>query len=157
MEEDIVREELLKIDRRGRVRYTRHRREMLLDEFERCGVSAWEFASTIGVNYTTFAGWRQQRKRERAQSGSASDLSLPQAPALQEGKMHWVEAVVDEPAIAREPVLRAEPARRFADCAAKGVHVHLPGGAGLEIEDAAQAVLVAALLRALEAKGAPAC
>ena len=129
----------------------------MLDEFERCGVSAWEFASTIGVNYSTFAGWRQRRSRERAALGSASNKSSPKVPALPAGGLRWVEAVVDGSAVARGPVAPTESAPHFAGSAAKSVHVQLPGGARLEIVDAAQAVLVAELLRALDVKGAPAC
>lgn len=49
MEDDGIKSELLKVDRRGRVRVPRERREMLLDEFERCGVSAQQFADRIGM------------------------------------------------------------------------------------------------------------
>ena len=68
--------------------------------------------------------------------------------------MQWVEAVVHGPAVAREPVARADSAPRFIGSQAKSVQVQLPGRARLEIENSAQAVLVAELLRALEAKEA---
>jgi DNA-binding transcriptional regulator YiaG len=35
----------------------------LLAEFERSGVSGKKFAALVGVNYQTFASWRQQRKK----------------------------------------------------------------------------------------------
>ena len=42
------------------------RREQLLAQFERSGMSAAEFARQNGLNYTTFCGWRQRRERARA-------------------------------------------------------------------------------------------
>ena len=54
MQNEAIRDELLKVDRRGRVRVSAKRREALLDEFERCGVSAAEFSKAIGVRYQTF-------------------------------------------------------------------------------------------------------
>jgi len=54
--------EVLRIDRKGRVRFSRERREQLLDEFEKSGLSGAQFARTVGVKYPTFAFWRQQRQ-----------------------------------------------------------------------------------------------
>ena len=48
-----------KTDRLGRLCEPRERREELLDEFERSGLAGAEFATLIGVKYSTFAGWRQ--------------------------------------------------------------------------------------------------
>ena len=46
---------LLKQDVRGRVRTPRKRREALLDEFERSGLSGPKFAALVGVKYQTLA------------------------------------------------------------------------------------------------------
>ena len=48
-------DEVLKSDALGRVRTPRARREALLLEFEKSGVSAKKFAALVGVNYQTFA------------------------------------------------------------------------------------------------------
>src|SRR6187402_1096856 len=56
--------ELLRMDRRGRVRMSREQRMALLEEFGRSGLSAAEFARHYGVKYQTFTGWLQRRKLE---------------------------------------------------------------------------------------------
>lgn len=53
--------EILKRDTKGRIRTPLARREQLLDEFERSGLSGAEFAALTGLKYQTFAGWVQQR------------------------------------------------------------------------------------------------
>jgi hypothetical protein len=50
-------EELLKSDVLGRVRTPVDRREALLDEFERSGLTGQKFAALVGVKYQTFASW----------------------------------------------------------------------------------------------------
>ena len=74
MEKELIGSELLKVDRIGRVQTSVERREALLDEFERCGVSAAQFAKRVGVRYSTFAAWRQKRvqRRESGQSEPAT-------------------------------------------------------------------------------------
>jgi hypothetical protein len=125
-------EELLKSDVLGRVRTPVDRREALLDEFERSGLTGQKFAALVGVKYQTFASWIQKRRKVRGDYGRASGVGAGTA-ALEVAKpLQWLEAV-------------AEPSAREA----KGLRVELPGGASVRIEDAAQAVLVARLLREL--------
>ena len=50
-------------DRRGRMNWSRERREQLLDEYERSGLSQAAFARREGVRYPTFAHWVQERRR----------------------------------------------------------------------------------------------
>ena len=50
-----VPDEVLKTDVLKRVRTPLERREALLEEFERGGVSGKKFAALVGVNYQTFA------------------------------------------------------------------------------------------------------
>jgi hypothetical protein len=57
--------ELLKVDARGRVQVSEERREALLDEFDRSGMSGAGFAKHYGIKYTTFAYWIQARRRKR--------------------------------------------------------------------------------------------
>ena len=56
-------EQVIKQDARGRVRHSKERREALLGEFERSGMSGAGFARLSGIGYTTFAGWIKSRKR----------------------------------------------------------------------------------------------
>jgi len=57
--------EILKVDARGRVQVGEERREALLDEFDRSGMSGAGFARHYGIKYTTFAYWLQARRRKR--------------------------------------------------------------------------------------------
>ena len=79
-------EELLKVDVTGRVWTSRERREALLDEFERSGTSAAQFAALTGVKYPTFASWVQKRRRKKDTSGRT------------EVPLRWMEAVAAAPA-----------------------------------------------------------
>jgi transposase-like protein len=121
-------DQVLKQDAAGRVWTPRERREALLDEFERGGLPATKFAAEIGVKYQTFANWVQKRRKERS-AGSATQGPVP-VVCRSRG---WVEATVGN--------VEAERSRTLV--------VHLPGGARVEIADAAQAVLAAHMLRAL--------
>ena len=49
--------ELLKMDTGGRVRTSPERREAVLDEFERSGLSGMRFAARYALKYPTFASW----------------------------------------------------------------------------------------------------
>jgi transposase-like protein len=50
-------------DRLGRVSWPAARREQLLDEYERSGLSQAAFARRAGVKYPTLAHWVQERRR----------------------------------------------------------------------------------------------
>jgi hypothetical protein len=148
MEEDGIKNELLKVDRRGRVRVPRGRREMLLDEFEQCGVSARQFAERIGVRYQTFATWKQKRDRQRQaerDSGGLEAIKLPPRPPA--GGLQWVEAVVE----------RGDDDRQGKQTGNAVLAVSLPGGALMKIGNAGQVVLAAELLRMLEIKSRVQC
>jgi hypothetical protein len=114
---------VLKIDGQGRVRTPAARRESLLDEFERSGLSGTKFAALAGIKYQTFAAWACQRRRQRGVSAPAT--VKPADPA------RWLEAVVDQ---AQNPAVLV---------------LQLPGGARVEVADEKQAVLAAVLVRAL--------
>jgi hypothetical protein len=117
--------EILKTDKRGRVRTTRQRREELLREFERSGLSAPRFAELTGVKYQTLAGWLHRRRQQQGPVAAAK------APGVQ-----WLETVVqttDLPATADSRLL-----------------VRLPSGATFELSHLTQAALAGAVLRAWE-------
>src|ERR1700758_2999919 len=82
-------ETILKIDVLGRVKTPAARREQLLDEFERSGLSGQQFAELVGVKYQTFATWAQKRRRQRGTYPAAK------APAQAAEQVRWLEAVVE--------------------------------------------------------------
>ena len=49
--------QILKVDTLRRVRVPKARREAILDEFERSGLSGAAFAELHGLKYATFANW----------------------------------------------------------------------------------------------------
>jgi len=70
--------EVLKIDERGRVRVPVERREALLDEFEKSGMSGAKFARLAGIKYATFANWTLARRKARSQESPSSEPYLNQ-------------------------------------------------------------------------------
>jgi hypothetical protein len=126
---------LLKRDVRGRVRTPVARREALLDEFELSGVGGPKFAALVGVKYQTFAGWVHERRKKRPVAPHAGNAGLPSASSLR-----LVEAVV---------ACEAKEGTQKAASASGLLQVHLGGAVRLEIGDAAQVKLAAALLKAL--------
>jgi TctA family transporter len=118
-------DQILKTDSVGRVWTPKDRREALLDEFERSGLSGVKFAALVGVKYQTFIAWtrkRREERQERQESGNGAS-----------GGVRWLEAAV-------------EPER--GESGIEVLRVVLPGGAHLEIRSAGQARLAAELLRA---------
>jgi len=115
-------EAVLKADGLGRVQTPAARREQLLDEFERSGLSGKKFAALVGIKYPTLATWTSKRRRERG--------VLPVAKRSK--GLRWVEAVVQESVGETKPLV-----------------LELPGGARMEIKDAQQAALAAVLVRTL--------
>ncbi len=130
-------ETVLKTDTLGRIKTPRERRERLLDEFERSGLSGVKFAALVGLKYQTLASWVQRRRRQRG-NPAATELPVPRGEKLQ-----WLEAVI-------------ESAQTSTDKPPGPLVVHLPGGARVEVVDLRQVGLVAALVRALE-KTTPPC
>ena len=124
--------ELLRLDTRGRVRTGRERREMLLSEFDRSGVSGARFARMAGINYQTFCGWLHVRC-----------LVTAGKPASKRPKpVKWLEAAVtSSAALAQTGPLRMQ----------------LPGGAWMELGSPEQLRAAAQLLMELGAKGGAPC
>jgi hypothetical protein len=122
--------ELLRQDSRGRVRTSRERREALLAEFDRSGVSGAQFARLTGIRYQTFAGWLHLRRRVGGKG----------LPARRRKPVTWVEATVP-PAAADLAPLR----------------VQLPGGAWMELSSTGQMRSAVQLLRELSGAGGRPC
>ena len=127
-------ETVIKTDGLGRMRTSAARREGLLDEFERSGVSGTKFAALAGIKYQTFAGWVQRRQRQRGSASKPVSASAPVDP------VKWLEAVVEQ-------------AQDLGDPGSQVLVLQLPGGARVGISDLKQAALAGALVRAL----APLC
>ena len=118
-------EGVIKADVLGRMRTSAARREILLDEFEKSGLSGTKFAQLSGIKYQTLATWLQKRRRQARASAKPGDT------------VRWLEAVV-------------EKAQGPATQNASVVMLRLPGGAQIELANLQQVPLAAALLRALE-------
>ena len=110
------------LDTQGRVRVSKEQRRVILAEFERSGVSAARFAKVNGIKYSTFAGWAQHHRR-----------TTPKRPVR---SVRLLEAVVEQ-------------AQSGAASSASPVVVRLNDGSRIEITDAKQIPLAAALVRAL--------
>jgi hypothetical protein len=123
--------EWLAMDTKGRVRVSLERREMLLREFDGCGLSAAAFARHVGVKYQTFTYWLKRRR----ESGVPPSELRPRVAAA------WVEASAEAP--------RAS--------SAEGLRLELPGGAHAVIASERQAQVAAELLRALVMGGRTSC
>ena len=119
---------IIKTDGVGRRQTPAARRERLLDEFARSGLSAARFAAVTGLKYSTFAAWVHRRRK---QPNSAAKV-----PAQSADPVHWLEAVMATAPTAGEPVSAV-------------VVLQLPGGVRLEVADEKQAALAAMLVRAL--------
>ena len=128
--------ELLRLDARGRVRTGRERREMLLAEFDRSGVSGARFARMAGINYQTFCGWLHVRRRAAVEKPASKRHPTP---------VKWLEAAVMSAALPALPV-PAGPLR-----------VQLPGGAWMDLGSPEQLRAAAQLLMELGAKGGAPC
>ena len=77
--------ELLKVDSRGRIQISAERREALLEEFDRSGISGARFAKHYGIKYTTFAHWIRARKEvmsEPAPKAQGVLIHLPNGASL---------------------------------------------------------------------------
>lgn len=128
-------EKLMTVDGRGRVRVPVERREALLDEFERSGLSGVKFARLAGVKYPTFALWVQKRRKARqgAAAGEATKRPVAFAEALVEGETGVVLG------------------------GGGGLVIELRGGARIVVGSPVQLSLAAELLRMLGSSGSRRC
>src|SRR6476659_7683575 len=105
-------EQIIKSDARGRMQTPPARREALLDEFERSGLSAMKFSALVGIKYQTFANWAQKRRRGAVSSRSGI--------AAKDQSVRWLEAVVQQ-------------AQGSTAQSGTVLKLLLPGGASVEI------------------------
>jgi hypothetical protein len=123
-------------DARGRLLIPRERRDALLAEYDRSGMSGVKFAQYVGIKYSTLAYWlkrrRELRRREKRLIETGADTEAGKSNGL------WVQAVVE-----RESAPRTQQGT---------LRIYFAGGAYCQISEAAELALVAQLLGHLGSK-----
>lgn len=117
----------------GRRRTSKKQRDEILDAFEAGALSGPDFARVHGLNYQTFATWRQKRRKERGEyspSNLKEDSSKPETAPIPE-TFTLIEAVVEGEA--REALT-----------------IELPGGSRVRVQNQSQMTLLAELLKRLQ-------
>jgi transposase-like protein len=79
--------EILKVDEVGRVRTPPEKREAMLAEYDRSGMTGAQFARFVGVRYSTLMYWLQRRRKEAGPAGQMA-TPMPDHPG-------WLEARVE--------------------------------------------------------------
>jgi transposase-like protein len=77
----------LKVDEVGRLRTPLEKREAMLAEYERSGLTGAQFARFVGVRYSTLMYWLQKRRKEAGQG--------EQAASSRNDHPRWLEARVE--------------------------------------------------------------
>jgi Transposase len=116
---------IIKSDRRGRLRYTPEQRESLVKACQASGLSTPRFAAIHGVKYQTLAAWihRHKRPAKPARPGLPRPAPLLLVPAELDG------------------LISSGPSSLM--------EINLPGGAKLTITTPGHIPLAAALIREL--------
>ena len=93
---------ILSQDAQGRVLVSRERRESLLEEYDRSGMSGVKFARYVGIKYSTLAYWLQSRRRHREREKLLMKAGAEIEPGRSNGA--WIEAVVENGSQPRVPI-----------------------------------------------------
>jgi hypothetical protein len=110
---------LLRMDTKGRVRTPAAKREEILGEFYRSGLSGVRFAELAGIRYSTLASWLRRGRL-------AAAVADPVKP------VRFLEAMVEK-----------------ATAPSAALEVELSGGVRLRIADVGQIPLAVQLIRSL--------
>jgi hypothetical protein len=129
--------QILSQDARGRVLVSRERRESLLAEYDRSGMSGVRFAQYLGIKYTTLAHWLRSRRRQQEREKLLMKASAD-AEAVRSNR-RWIEAVVDK---------NGSP----APIPSGALRIYFAGGAYCQIGNTAELALAVELLGRLGAK-----
>ena len=129
--------QILSQDARGRVLISQERREALLAEYDRSGMSGVRFAQYLGIKYTTLAHWVRRRRQQRQKPKLLITGGGQAGPARSNGK--WIEAVVDN---------NGSPTQ----VPSGALRIYFGAGAYCQIGTAAEVALAAELLGRLGAK-----
>ena len=117
--------EILKVDEVGRVRTPPEKREAMLAEYDRSGMTGAQFARFVGVRYSTLMYWLQKR-RKGAGPGRANGSS--EARIIR----RWLEARVEGEVAKSENIV-----------------VEMGGGVRMLVGNRTQAALAGEVLRAM--------
>jgi hypothetical protein len=115
---------------------SRERRESLLEEYDRSGMSGVKFAQYIGIKYSTLAYWLQSRRRPRRREKLLLKPGAESGPGKSTGG--WIEAVVEQGSSPRVPT--------------GALRIDFAGGAYCQISHIAEVALAAELLGRLGSK-----
>jgi hypothetical protein len=129
--------QILSQDALGCVLVTPERREMLLEEYDRSGMSGIRFAQYVGIRYTTLAYWIRSRRRQREREKLLMKAGADKEPG--KSKASWIEAVVDK---------NGSPVRAPSGA----LRIYFAGGAYCQISNTAEVALATELLGRLGAK-----
>src|SRR6516225_12250021 len=129
-------EQILSQDARGRVLVTPERRESLLAEYDRSGMSGVKFAQYVGTKSSTLAYWLQRRRQQRRKEKSLIKAGADTEPGRSNGG--WIEAVVENASV--------------PSVSAGALRIYFAGGAYCQISSATEMALVAELLGRLGSK-----
>ena len=116
--------EILKVEEVGRVRTPPAKREAMLAEYDRSGMTGAQFARFVGVRYSTLMYWLQRRRKEAGPAGQMA-TAMPDHPG-------WLEARVEGEISKSENIV-----------------VEIGGGVRMVVGNRAQAALAGELLRAM--------
>jgi transposase-like protein len=116
--------EILKVDEVGRVRTPPEKREAMLAEYERSGMTGAQFARFVGVRYSTLMYWLQKRRQQAGQSEEMAN-SRKDRPG-------WLEARVEGDLSPSEELV-----------------VEMAGGVRMLVSNRTQAALAGEVLRAI--------
>ena len=81
--------QILSQDARGRVLVGRERRDALLEEYDRSGMSGVRFAKYVGIKYTTLAYWLKRRRR----LGEREKLKAQAGTKPGRGEGVWIDLI----------------------------------------------------------------
>ena len=129
-------EQILSQDTRGRVLVTPERRESLLAEYDRSGMSGVKFAQYVGIKYSTLAYWLQRRRQQRRKEKSLIKAGADTEAGRSNGG--WIEAVVENASV--------------PSVSAGALRIYFAGGAYCQISSATEMALAAELLGRLGSK-----
>ena len=116
--------EILKVDEVGRVRTPPEKREAMLAQYDRSGMTGAQFARFVGVKYATLMYWLQRRRKE---TGQGEQVATPRRD-----HPGWLEARVEG------DVLKSA-----------NIVVEMGGGVRVLVCNGAQAALAGEVLRAM--------
>jgi len=129
----------IKRDAMGRVKTSRERREALLEEFEKSGMTRSTFASHVGVKERTLGEWLYQRHRATSGNKKAMETNKPAKTLVVTKSVRWVEAVVDGATVGT------------------ALSMHLPGGVRMEVSNSHGVALAVEVLKQLQSPRATGC